>query len=419
MRNVFDTQRAVRLGMRRCGLQVRNTRWETLALLQVLQVGDEGSARLHHQDGVVTLPSALNGKVRDELRECRVGGVTVSSACLPTLLERVQTCPGAECLQTGSHDVQFLDLGSVILRVKLGRSKMSSGLHDILILELQSPACELEGDGLSQKWHESPLVNGVVENLSLNVVGTGTELSSDDTVSNGDSESLLRDNSGIGDHPNSTGDQGSVGHLRSSGVGDFAVLGDLSVLHHHVVTRYSDVTELQVPVVNTVSTHLLSDVTNQDSGQGLESLGVSDRHNESLRAVPLSVDHELGKDGTVGGGRGGSSDPPLGGSEERSVDDELVGLLVESGSGQESGHVGTVLELGHTETTNDSFRHLEDSLLDPVIWRQVVVSGLVQQSFNPFQESMLTPLLLSSSVSNGSQEKTDGNTEPSLETGIG
>jgi hypothetical protein len=136
---------------------------------------------------------------------------------------------------------------------------------------------------------------------------------------------------------------------------------------------------LNVAIIDTVTSHLLSDITDIDSRHECEcsiissnhagavrhSLGISQLSDKGLDTSPLSINDHLRKDSGVSCGTSRSSDPPFGSSQVRGVDDELVGSWVESSGSLESGDVGTVGELGHGETTNHSV-HTEDSLVNPV-----------------------------------------------------
>jgi hypothetical protein len=61
--------------------------------------------------------------------------------------------------------------------------------------------------------HESPLMDRVVEKLSLGLVSSGAELATDGGVSDGDGERFLGRVGGVGDHRGSTGEESAVGEL--------------------------------------------------------------------------------------------------------------------------------------------------------------------------------------------------------------
>jgi hypothetical protein len=62
----------------------------------------------------------LNGKVGIHAWEVGVGGVSMSSTSLTTLVDRVQTSPGTECLEPRRGRVRFLQFVENIFEVGLG-----------------------------------------------------------------------------------------------------------------------------------------------------------------------------------------------------------------------------------------------------------------------------------------------------------
>lgn len=81
--------------------------------------------------------------------------------------------------------------------------------------------------------------------------------------------------------------------------------------------------------------------------------------------MTLAVDDQLRKDGAVGSSACCPSNPPLGSTEMRSVDDELIRGFVECGSRLKSSNVGTVSKFGHAETADDTVE-AENATLDPI-----------------------------------------------------
>lgn len=99
----------------------------------------------------------------------------------------------------------------------------------------------------------------------------------------------------------------------------------------------------------------------------VDSLGIPQLSDKGLDSPPFSIDNHLSKYRGVGGSTSRSSDPPLGSSEMRGVDDELVGSRVEGSGSLESGDVGSVGKLGHSKAPNDTV-HPKNTLVDPVAY---------------------------------------------------
>lgn len=74
--------------------------------------------------------------------------------------------------------------------------------------------------------------------------------------------------------------------------------GYLSVLHQHVLPGDLVVGEPKVPIVLAVVSILRPDVANLNSWEWL-MICISDGHNESMSAIFLILDDELGKDNGV------------------------------------------------------------------------------------------------------------------------
>ena len=95
------------------------------------------------------------------------------------------------------------------------------------------------------------------------------------------------------------------------------------------------------------------------------SLGVSQLVNKRLDSPLLSTNDHLCEHSSVGSCAGCTTDPPFGGAEVRGVDDELVGLWVEGRGRLKPSDVGSVSELGHSETTDDTVE-AKHTTVDPV-----------------------------------------------------
>jgi hypothetical protein len=96
------------------------------------------------------------------------------------------------------------------------------------------------------------------------------------------------------------------------------------MFHQHVGTGDSDACELDPAIVDTIATHLLSNVTNVDAWHEIVCGGITKLNDKGLYAIALATDNELRKDDAMGGGMSGSSDPPFSRSDGRGVDDELI-----------------------------------------------------------------------------------------------
>jgi hypothetical protein len=146
---------------------------------------------------------------------------------------------------------------------------------------------------------------------------------------------LLRHIPGVSNHRCPPLQQGAVGELSEGRFVDFALSGDLGVLHEHVGAGDTDVGELTVDegkvsnkyrrkkrrkegkgkkegkgetvesedshpaVVDTVATHLLTDVADADTRKESVRLRVPQRHDESLRPIAHPLDDQLREDGAV------------------------------------------------------------------------------------------------------------------------
>jgi len=95
------------------------------------------------------------------------------------------------------------------------------------------------------------------------------------------------------------------------------------------------------------------------------ALGVSQLSDESLDTSLLSVDNHLGENSGVRSSAGRTTDPPLRSSEMRGVDDKFVCSWVESSGSFKTGYVGTVGQLGHCETADDTVQ-AKNTAVDPV-----------------------------------------------------
>jgi hypothetical protein len=72
-----------------------------------------------------------------------------------------------------------------------------------------------------------------------------------------------------------------------------------------------------------------------------------------MGAIILPIDNETSLDQGMRRNGTQASNPPLGGSEGGAMDDPLVGVSVEGGSGLELGQVGSVAEFGLGVASND------------------------------------------------------------------
>lgn len=231
-------------------------------------------------------------------------------------------------------------------------------------------------------YQQTPLMNRIIQQLRLRFSFTGPELPSNSGVPDGDRQSLLGGITRVGYHGDSPREEGTVRQLSQGRVRDHAFAGYLGMFHQHMGTRNSNVGELDVAVIyqwrrnlweresgycnalrrgggvprirgkvagqkkltDSIPPHLFSDISNQDSRSQRKRLNISQLHNKRLDTMFLPLDDQLGEYGTVSCSGSGTSDPPFGGTNVGSVDDEFVGGGVESGCRFETGDVGAVGE---------------------------------------------------------------------------
>ncbi len=71
------------------------------------------------------------------------------------------------------------------------------------------------------------------------------------------------------------------------------------MLHQHVRSRDSDVSELNPAIVDAVTTHLGTDIANIDTRAHLVGLRVPKLNHKALDAMAFSFDDQLSKDDSV------------------------------------------------------------------------------------------------------------------------
>ena len=144
------------------------------------------------------------------------------------------------------------------------------------------------------------------------------------------------------------------------------------------------------------------------------SLGVSQLGNKRLDSPLLSTNDHLCEDSSVGSCAGRTTDPPLGSAEMRGVDDELIGFRVEGRGRLEPSDVGSVSELGHSETTDDTVE-AKHTTVDPVACESagdLDATCHSQRSCEIFRQEGLTQLVWGRTTSDSTQEETIGYTKP-------
>lgn len=118
--DILKVKLAVRLGgVNSRASEIGDSRGELLASGCVGITTNEGPTGLEGENGVVSLPRALDGKVAVHAREARVGRVTVTTAALAAGIDRAKAGPRAERFEARSGSVRLLELFKHILQVGL------------------------------------------------------------------------------------------------------------------------------------------------------------------------------------------------------------------------------------------------------------------------------------------------------------
>ncbi|TKW50409.1 hypothetical protein CTA1_8296 [Colletotrichum tanaceti] len=321
---------------------------------------EEVAGHLLREHVVVALPRQGRQVVGVPRADAAERGVAVAAAGAAADLEPLAGDGGAVGLEGARGGVQVgeeVGAGAQLLGAGVAgplAGLAGAGARPLLVLVVQvdhAAAGEVQGKGGGQQGQQADLHHGVVEHLVLaRLVGRRVavlELAADGAVAGGDGDALGEDGArledDVGPHPR----QGAVDQR---GVGRSAVPARVGVdgreAGEHVVVRDLDVVEEQEAVVHGVVAELGPDVADVDVGEKLVGLLVADGHDEGVRADVLAVEDQLGHDDGVGGGPAQGTDPPLGGSQMRRVQDKRLVGGVPRGRGLQATDVGAVAEFG-------------------------------------------------------------------------
>lgn len=107
------------------------------------------------------------------------------------------------------------------------------------------------------------------------------------------------------------------------------------VLHQHIAPWDAQIVEYRISIVFQLEALLWSDVSCLDAFDGLECGLVSDWNKENMNSVSFFVDDKLGVYSCVVAVDSEISNPPLGRSYFRSVDDEAFSRCVVGGCSEQ------------------------------------------------------------------------------------
>ena len=141
-----------------------------------------------------------------------------------------------------------------------------------------------------------------------------------------------------------------------SGVGlhlELTVLVDAHEPREEGLTSDSVVGELQEAIVNGLVAKLVADVSHFNAWQWLMGVHVPDLDDEWLDTIVILLCNAPGEDNSVCGVEAEGAWPEFTRLKSWGVDHELIGLLVERGSGLQTRHVRAVTKLGLGVASND------------------------------------------------------------------